>query len=101
MRVRMLQSAHVNFDTDAADELFTQWKTKQGVVAQTLAAEKANRTDAVRAAGVTSAPASEGKQRVKKYRRADIIRLIQKDPKRYTAMADEILLAYATNRVIN
>jgi hypothetical protein len=36
----------------------------------------------------------------KKYRRADIIKLMQTDPSRYEALQDEIMKAYSEGRVI-
>jgi hypothetical protein len=36
----------------------------------------------------------------KKYRRSDIIKLMQTDPDRYDSMANEIMIAYRENRVI-
>jgi hypothetical protein len=36
----------------------------------------------------------------KKYRRSDIINLMQHDPDKYDALSEEIMLAYQENRVI-
>ena len=43
---------------------------------------------------MNAAPASQ-----KIYRRADVLRLMEEQPERYEAMADEITLAYKEGRV--
>ena len=99
IRTQLFAQADRQYDYEAADELFTNWKERQGVVAQTVAAEKDTRKAAVKAAS-TGSTKGNGEQRAKKvYRRSDIIKLMKTDPDRYMALSDEITQAYAENRV--
>ena len=99
IRTQLFAQADRQYDYEAADELFTNWKERQGVVAQTVAAEKDTRKAAVKAAS-TGSTKGNGEQRAKKiYRRSDIIKLMQDDPDRYLALSDEITQAYAEKRV--
>lgn len=99
IRTQLFAQADRQYDYEAADELFTNWKERQGVVAQTVAAEKDTRKAAVKAAS-TGSTKGNGEQRAKKvYRRSDIIKLMKTDPDRYMALSDEITLAYAEKRV--
>jgi len=99
IRTQLFAQADRQYDYEAADELFTNWKERQGAVAQTVAAEKDTRKAAVRAAS-TGSTKGNGEQRAKKvYRRSDIIKLMKTDPDRYMALSDEITLAYAEKRV--
>ena len=84
---------------DAADELLSNWKERQGVVSQTLAAEKDGRKAAIKTASTGSTKGNGQQQSRKIYRRSDIIKLMQDDPERYLALSDEIGLAYAEKRV--
>jgi len=99
IRTRLFVEADQNFDAEAADELFTLWKERKATVQQTVATEEKFRKQSVRAAsngGASGNPEGTGR---KIYRRADIIKLMKNDPERYTAMADEIMAAYAEGRV--
>lgn len=99
VRQRLLQEADQNFDFDAADELLSNWKERQNIVAETDKAEKNERKRSVKNASTGSTKGSgEGRTR-KVYRRADIIRLMQTDPDRYQSMVEEIRLAYQEGRV--
>ena len=99
IRTQLFAQADRQYDYEAADELFTNWKERQGAVAQTVAAEKDTRKAAVRAAS-TGSTKGNGEQRARKiYRRSDIIKLMQDDPDRYLALSDEITQAYAEKRV--
>ena len=99
IRTQLFAQADRQYDYEAADELFTNWKDRQGVVAQTVAAEKDTRKAAVKTAS-TGSTKGNGEQRAKKvYRRSDIIKLMKTDPDRYMALSDEITLAYAEKRV--
>lgn len=98
MRVRMYALAD-QYDTEAADELLTNFKASNSFVkAKSVGVAKAAVTLAAGSVGTWatagSTPAS------KKYRRSDIMRLMTTDPTRYEAMADEILKAYAEGRVV-
>ena len=99
IRTQLFAQADRQYDYEAADELFSNWKERQGAVAQTVAAEKDTRKAAVKAAS-TGSTKGNGEQRAKKiYRRSDIIKLMQDDPDRYLALSDEITQAYAEKRV--
>jgi len=99
IRTQLFAQADRNYDYEAADELFTTWKERQGAVAQTVADEKGSRKQAINKAS-TGSVKGNGEQRSKKvYRRSDIIKLMKEDPKRYLDLSDEIHRAYAENRV--
>lgn len=127
VRRALLQRAHQAYDFDAGDEVFSTWKALRGVrqqatpdagtgkqsaaatpadvsaAAATLAAARKAKQDAqAKAAAVPTGGASgAGKPSAGKkiFRRADVIRLMETDPDRYEALADEIAQAYAENRV--
>jgi hypothetical protein len=98
IRTQLYQNADQGFDSDAADELLTNWKERKGIVAKTLELEKATRKEAVKKASTGNARGT-GETSRKVYRRTDIIKLMQTDPDRYEANADEIMQAYADGRV--
>ena len=99
IRTQLFAQADRQYDYDAADELFSNWKERQGVVAQAVSTEKDTRKAAVKAAS-TGSTKGTGEQRAKKvYRRSDIIKLMKTDPDRYMSLSDEITQAYAEGRV--
>ena len=99
IRTQLFAQADRQYDYDAADELFTNWKERQGVVAQAASTEKDTRKAAVKAASTGTARGT-GEQRAKKvYRRSDIIKLMKTDPDRYMSLSNEITQAYAEGRV--
>ena len=99
IRTQLFAQADRQYDYDAADELFTNWKERQGAVAQAASTEKDARKAAVKAAS-TGSTKGTGEQRAKKvYRRSDIIKLMKTDPDRYMSLSDEITQAYAEGRV--
>jgi hypothetical protein len=87
-----------NYDVEAADELLSTYKdlraTRQSKVSDV---EKAARNKALSAAGVDSGGTGESSKKI--FRRADIMRLMNTDRKKYNEMQDEIMLAYAEGRV--
>ena len=99
IRTQLFAQADTQYDYEAADELFTNWKERQGVVAQTVANEKASRKEAVKTASTGGAKGSGEAATKKVYRRSDIIKLMQTDPDRYLALSPEIERAYAEKRV--
>ena len=118
VRTALLKRAHDKYDFDAGDEVFGTWKALKGVkkpeaetgpsadttaAAKTLAAAAAakRKADLSAAAAPTGGSAGGGKAEGGKkiYRRADVLRLMEEDPDRYEALANEISLAYAENRV--
>jgi hypothetical protein len=101
IRQQLFAQADAQYDYDAADELFSLWKERQQVVAQTAKNEQTERKRAVKSASTGNARGS-GEQRAKKvYRRADIIKLMRTDPDRYQALSEEIMQAYSEGRVRN
>ena len=101
IRTQLFVQADKQYDYDAADELFTNWKERQGVVSQAAATEKAERKAAVKTASTGNTKGSGEQQSRKVYRRADIIKLMKDDPERYMSLSDEIILAYKEGRVRN
>jgi len=99
VRTELFVRADKQFDFDSADELLTLWKERQQAVSTTETMQKADRDRQAKAASTGSAKGSGEAPSRKIYRRADIIELMQKDPKRYNAMSDEIMKAYAEGRV--
>ncbi len=99
IRTQLFVQADQQYDHAAADELFSLWKERQGVVQQTAQAEKEGRQQAVKAASTGNARGNPDSQHRKIYRRADIIKLMKTDPERYMALSDEIMQAYAEGRV--
>jgi len=99
IRQQLFQRADKEFDFDSADELLSLWKERQQVVKQTEEVQKQDRKNQAKAASTGSAKGSGEPSSRKVYRRADIIELMRKDPKRYAQLQDEIMAAYAENRV--
>ena len=87
------------YDVDAADELISTWKERTQVVKQTAAVEQQSRKQAIKQASTGSSTGSGESASKKVYRRSDIIDLMQRDPDRYMALSDDIMLAYAEGRV--
>jgi hypothetical protein len=99
IRTQLFVAADQHYDADSADELFTLWKERKVVTQQTADVEKQARKQTLKAASTGNARGSSQGTRKKIYRRADIIKLMRTDPDRYTALADEIMAAYAEGRV--
>ena len=99
IRTQLFVAADQQYDSDAADELFTLWKERKTVAQQTAKVEKQARKQTLRAANTGNARGSSAGARKKVYRRSDIIKLMKTDPERYQALSDEILTAYAEGRV--
>tara|TARA_B110000503_G_scaffold11940_1_gene16099 strand:+ start:19143 stop:19943 length:801 start_codon:yes stop_codon:yes gene_type:complete len=99
IRTQLFAQADRQYDYEAADELFNNWKERQHVVGQTVANEKQQRKDTIKAASTGNTRGS-GEQSTKKiYRRSDIIKLMKTDPERYLSLSDEIMQAYQEGRV--
>lgn len=98
-RTNLLQQADRNFDYAAADEIFSLWKDRQSLIGQTVNAEKSSRNAAVKSASTGGASGTSESSSKKIFRRADIIKLMKNDPDRYSAMSNEIMLAYQEGRV--
>lgn len=108
IRRALFVKAHKEFDVVAGDELMSTWKAlrgaKQPAAPAPAAKQAAPRADASaaavptsNAAGASKGPGVAGSKKV--YRRADILRLMEEDPDRYEALADEIRTAYEEGRV--
>lgn len=100
VRQQMFINANDNYDYEQANELLSLWKERADTVTKTAQVEKLAQKQQIKRASTGSARANpEGKAGKKVYRRRDIIDLMQKDPKRYQALQDEIMKAYAEGRV--
>ena len=97
-RTKLLQQADRNFDYEAADEIFSLWKDRKALIGQTVNAEKSSRNATVKSASTGGASGTQTNSK-KIFRRADIIKLMKSDPDRYSAMSDEIMVAYQEGRV--
>lgn len=91
-----------NYNVDAADELLSTYKELKAVkqkrdIDQIQEIDTISRNKSLNAAAVDTGGSGESHKKV--YRRADIMRLMTKDPARYEAMADDIYAAYAEGRV--
>lgn len=100
IRQSLLVKADKEYDVDAADELFNLWKDRQSLVSQATNNAKDDRKASVNKASTGMTSSADSTATKKKYRRADIIKLMQTDPKRYESLASEIRQAYADGRVI-
>ena len=101
VRQQLYEQANNQYNYDAADELFSTWKATQKMAQQTVEVERKERKHALNSASTGGASGSGEAPSKKIYRRADIIELMRKDPKRYQAMSGEIMRAYQENRVRN
>jgi hypothetical protein len=100
IRRELFQQADSRYDFEAANELITLYKERQGVVAQTAKVEKQHQKNEVKRASTGTARSNpEGSTSKKIYRRRDIIELMNSDPKRYEALLPEIMKAYEEKRV--
>tara|TARA_R110002153_G_scaffold131178_2_gene280161 strand:+ start:1538 stop:2335 length:798 start_codon:yes stop_codon:yes gene_type:complete len=99
IRQELYDRADKKFDYDSAHELLTSWKERQNIVQETAGLHAADRKRQLKAASTGNTTGSTEAPSRKIYRRADIIKLIQTDPKRYNQLSDEIMLAYEEGRV--
>ena len=99
VRQELYERADKQFEFEAANELLTLWKERQGMVAETAKVQEQDRKRQLKAASTGSTSGSTEAPSRKIYRRADIIKLMQTDPKRYNQLSDEIMAAYAEGRV--
>jgi len=99
VRSRLFVEADRGYDSESADELFSNWKERKALASATANADKATRKEDLRSAATGGARGSSNPAAKKKYRRSDIINLMTDDPERYQQLAPEILLAYKEKRV--
>jgi len=92
--------AEVDYDFDSAKELLDTWKEKQNISKKVAETSKVDREQQLKAADVGSNSSTSEPVSKKKYRRSDIIKLMQTDPDRYDSMSEEIMTAYREGRVI-
>jgi len=98
VRTELFARAESQFDYDSANELLGNWNERQNITKTATETSKVDRQQQLKAADLGSS-GSSGQVSKKKYRRSDIIKLMQTDPERYSAQSDEILQAYADGRV--
>jgi predicted RNA-binding protein YlqC (UPF0109 family) len=99
VRTELLARADSQFDYDSAKELLSTWNEKQEITKKATETSKLDREQQLKSADVGTASANESVSK-KKYRRSDIIKLMQTDPDRYDALSDDIMAAYREGRVI-
>ncbi len=99
VRVELYNRAQNDFDFDSADELLSTWIERQEYTKKVTDTSKLDREQQLKSADMGTSGATESTSK-KKYRRSDIIKLMQTDPDRYDSMANEIMIAYRENRVI-
>ena len=99
IRQELLQRADQQFDSAAADDLFSQWKSLKSASVSANSSEKDARKDTLKKVSTGGAKGSSEAPGKKIYRRADIIELMKTDPRRYQSMEPEIRQAYAEKRV--
>jgi len=99
VRTELYARAESQFDFDSAKELLETWTERQNITKKATETSKVDREQQLKAADLGASSSSESVSK-KKYRRSDIIKLMQTDPDRYNAMSDEILAAYREGRVI-
>lgn len=99
VRVELYNRAQNDYDFDSADELLSTWIERQEYTKKVTDTSKLDREQQLKSADMGTSGATESTSK-KKYRRSDIIKLMQTDPDRYDSMANEIMIAYRENRVI-
>ncbi len=99
VRLELYNRAQDQFDFDSADELLSTWIERQEYTKKVTDTSKLDREQQLKSADMGTSGATESTSK-KKYRRSDIIKLMQTDPDRYDSMAPEIMQAYRENRVI-
>jgi hypothetical protein len=99
VRKELYERADKQFDFEAANELLTLWKERKGMVAETAKVQEQDRKRQLKAASTGSTSGSTEAPSRKIYRRADIIKLMKDDPRRYATLQPEIMQAYAEGRV--
>ena len=99
VRLELYSRAQDEYDFDSADELLSTWIERQEYTKKVTDTSKLDREQQLKSADMGTSGATESTSK-KKYRRSDIIKLMQTDPDRYDSMANEIMIAYRENRVI-
>lgn len=103
IRQKLHKQANEGYDLEAASELISTWKAISNVKSnselqqQITPDSQESRVKSLKAAAVDTGSASMGSK--KKYSRKAFQELLIRDPQKYYANADEILLAYEEGRV--
>lgn len=98
VRLNMYAQADANYDLASADELLSTFKQIRSVKTQQVQNDGSQALkQSLKAASVDTGGTGQSSQKV--YRRADLIRLRMTDPRRYEALSDDIMAAYADGRV--
>lgn len=98
VRLNMYAQADANYDLASADELLSTFKQIRTVKAQQAQNDGSQALkQSLKAASVDTGGTGVSSQKV--YRRADLIRLRMTDPRRYEALSEDIMNAYAEGRV--
>ncbi len=103
IRQKLHKQANEGYDLEAASELISTWKAISNVKSdsefqqQITPDSQESRVKSLKAAAVDTGSASIGSK--KKYSRKAFQELLIRDPQKYYANADEILLAYEEGRV--
>lgn len=98
VRGQLFELANSAYDVDAADELLSTYKELKTVRQQNSnATENVAREQSLKAASVDSGGSGETSRKI--FRRADLIELRIKNPRKYESMSDEIYRAYQEGRV--
>lgn len=100
VRTELFARAETQFDYDSAKELLSTWNEKQSITKKVAETSKVDRDQQLKAADIGTNNGTTESVAKKKYRRSDIIKLMQTDPDRYDAMSNEIMAAYREGRVI-
>lgn len=100
VRTELFARAETQFDYDSAKELLSTWNEKQSITKKVAETSKVDREQQLKAADIGTNNGTTESVAKKKYRRSDIIKLMQTDPDRYDAMSSEIMAAYREGRVI-
>jgi hypothetical protein len=99
-RTNLFQRAD-QYDTEAADELFTTWKERQEFVAAQNEKEERLKQEQINSdlRKASSESGSTGQSPGKTFRRADLIRMRAYEPEKYASMQAEIREAYMKGNV--
>lgn len=100
VRTELFTRAETQFDYDSAKELLSTWNERQNITKKVAETSKVDREQQLKAADIGTNNGTTESVAKKKYRRSDIIKLMQTDPDRYDAMSSEIMAAYREGRVI-
>lgn len=100
VRTELFARAETQYDYDSAKELLSTWNERQSITKKVAETSKVDREQQLKAADIGTNNGTTETVGKKKYRRSDIIKLMQTDPDRYDAMSSEIMAAYREGRVI-